>query len=48
VWGEFVVGPVLCNLFTLFVAMIGHQLYLLAGVHKSQGDPGDKNLCDGA
>ena len=27
--------------------MIGHQLYLLAGVHKSQGDPGDKNLYDG-
>jgi len=24
VWGEFVVAPVLHNLFTLFVAMIGH------------------------
>jgi hypothetical protein len=38
---EGVVVPVLRNVFTLFVAMIGHQLYLLAGVHKSQGDPGD-------
>lgn len=46
-WGEFVVVSVLCNVFTLFVAMIGHELYLLAGVHKSQGDPGDKTLYDG-
>jgi len=48
VWGEFVVVPVLCNVCMLFVAMIGHQLYLLAGVHKSQGNPGDKTLYDGA
>ena len=47
-WGEFVVLPVLHNVFTFFFAMIDHQLYLLAVEHKSQGDPGDKTLYDGA
>jgi hypothetical protein len=46
--GEFAVAPVPNNVFISFVAMIGHQLYVLAGVHKSQGDPGDKTLYDGA
>jgi hypothetical protein len=36
--------PVLQNVFTLFVAMMDSLLYPSAGVHISQGDPGDKTL----